>query len=52
VIEGWTAGRAAEVAGTAQGIVAEAVLRSEDEDLGLERRRRIGQVLVRVVLER
>jgi hypothetical protein len=26
----------AGVAGTAQGIVAEAVLRSEDEDLGLE----------------
>ena len=34
--EEWTAGRSAGVAGTAQGIVAEAVLRSEDEDLGLE----------------
>src|SRR5436309_16004382 len=36
MIEGWAAGRSAGVAGTAQGIVAEAVLRSEDEDLGLE----------------
>jgi hypothetical protein len=33
--EEWTAGRSAGGAGLAQGIVAEAVLSSEDEDLGL-----------------
>jgi hypothetical protein len=36
MIEGWAAGRSAGGAGLAQGIVAEAVLRSEDEDLGLK----------------
>ena len=36
MIEGWVAGRLARVAGTAPGMVAEAVLRSEDGDLGLE----------------